>query len=681
MGNNNNLEHKAVSARFGAAAGLERKISRPEILAPAGDRSAFMAALAAGADSIYCGLKRFSARMAAENFTMSDLAELVPLAHARGKKVYIAVNSLIKPDELSAAGRLLDQLNAVVKPDALIIQDLALVELAGQIGFSGDLHLSTLANVSFSAALSMLKALPGVRRVVLPRELTIDEIRQVAEAAPGGVDLELFIHGALCYAVSGRCYWSSFMGGKSGLRGRCVQPCRRMYAQGGNRLRYFSCLDLWYDVLTKLLVQIPKVAALKIEGRKKGPHYIYYTVSAYRMLRDHPGDARMKKTAVSFLEYALGRKGTHYNILPQRRWVPVDTTEQTGSGLLAGNIRGGVARPYLVPRFDLFARDLLRIGYEDDAGHATYKVGRYVPKRGRLVLDLSGRVRPENETPVFLIDRRETELEKAVAALEANPAGRSRTRKTAPRERPFSPRLLRPVRITGRATEMTVVREGVCAPVKADLIGFWIDPDTRTLPKKARPQYWCWLPPVIWPDEEHQYADAVVHVLRRGFRNFVLNAPWQRAFFKQTKTLNFWAGPFCNISNGLAAGMLKRMGFSGVIVSPELGESDYARLAGQSPLPLGIVISGNWPLCISRTVSERLKSGRLFVSPQKEEAWVRKTGSNVWVFPNWGIDLKQHQPRLQKMGYERFIHMAEPLPAGITLKKRPGLWNWKIGLK
>ncbi len=637
-----------------------------------------MAALAAGADSIYCGLKSFSARMAAENFTISDLADLVPLAHAQETKVYITLNSMIKPDELTQTGRLIDQLNTAVKPDALIIQDLALVELARQTGFAGDLHLSTLANASFAAALSAVRQLPAVNRVVLPRELTIDEIKQVAQAAPEDLDLELFVHGALCYAVSGRCYWSSFMGGKSGLRGRCVQPCRRMYTQGKQTRRYFSCQDLWYDVLAKLLVQTPKVSALKIEGRKKGPHYVYYTVSAYKLLRDHPDDPQMKKTAASFLEYALGRKGTHYNILPQRPYVPIDINEQTGSGLLAGKIQGGSTRPYLVPRFELFAQDMLRIGYEDDPGHATYKVSKYVPKRGRLVLNLPGRTRPKNEAPVFLIDRREEELEKAFAALESKLTARSQTPML--HESLFAPKLPRLARRRKDVVEMAVSRERGGAPGKAELIGFWLDPAAQILPKKALPRHWCWLPPVIWPDEEKQYADSVDQAMRRGFRNFMLNAPWQRALFLN-RDVNIWAGPFCNVSNPLAVEMLRQMGFSGVIVSPELGEGDYALMAQQSPLPLGMVISGNWPLCISRTISEELTPDRMFASPKKEEAWARKTGANVWVFPNWIIDLKEHQQQLQQMGYELFIHLTEPVPAGITLKKRPGLWNWKVGLQ
>jgi putative protease len=201
---------------------------RPLILAPAGNKSSFLAAISAGADAVYCGLKDFSARMEAKNFTLPELIPLARLARKKGTKVYVALNALIKPEDVDKIGGMLKQLGRKVKPDAIIIQDLSFVQLAKQTGFSGEIHLSTLANVSFPGALRLIRNTLGVHRVVVPRELDVDEIKAMASACPSGLSLELFVHGALCYGVSGRCYWSSYLGGKSGLRGRCVQPCRRL---------------------------------------------------------------------------------------------------------------------------------------------------------------------------------------------------------------------------------------------------------------------------------------------------------------------------------------------------------------------------------------------------------------------------------------------------------------------
>ncbi|MEJ2639134.1 MAG: U32 family peptidase, partial [Desulfosarcinaceae bacterium] len=281
------------------AASASAAPSKPEILAPAGNRAAFLAALAAGADAVYCGLKQFSARMEAKNFQLEELAQLTALAHKKRVRVYVTLNTLLKPDETQEMGGLIATLTGRVGPDALIVQDLGVVRLARQAGFKGELHLSTLANVSFPAAIGWIPGKLPVQRVVLPRELSVDEIKQMAAQCPPGLSLETFIHGALCYAVSGRCYWSSFLGGKSGLRGRCVQPCRRLYRQGDRRQRRFSCQDLGLDVLVKVLAGVPQVTTWKIEGRKKGPHYVYYTVTAYRLLRDHGRDPTEKKTALA----------------------------------------------------------------------------------------------------------------------------------------------------------------------------------------------------------------------------------------------------------------------------------------------------------------------------------------------------------------------------------------------
>ena len=194
----------------------------PEILAPAGNREAFLAGVAAGSEALYCGLKRYSARMQAPNFTVEELAALTRLAHEKGSRVYVAFNSLIRPGEIAEVHETLARLVQRAAPDALIFQDLAVAKLARHAGFRGQLHLSTLAHAGTATALKAVRQGLGIDRVVLPRELDIDEIKSLAAVVPPGLGLEVFVHGALCYGISGRCYWSSHLGGRSGLRGQCV---------------------------------------------------------------------------------------------------------------------------------------------------------------------------------------------------------------------------------------------------------------------------------------------------------------------------------------------------------------------------------------------------------------------------------------------------------------------------
>lgn len=651
-------------------------LTGPSILAPAGSKPSFLSAIAAGADAVYCGLKAMNARMKAVNFTIEELVPLAGLAHDNGVKVFIALNSLLKPGELEAARNIVLQLQRAVRPDALIIQDLAYVPLARQAGFDGELHLSTLANVSFPRALSMVRENLHIDRVVLPRELNIDEIRAMADVCPNGLALEIFVHGALCFGVSGRCYWSSYLGGKSGLRGRCVQPCRRRYAEGEKTGSFFSCQDLSLDVLGKVLLSIPQVRAWKIEGRRKGPHYVYYTVQAYRMLRDEGGDTQAKKAALELLAQALGRPGTHYNFLPQRPQNPINTDAPTGSGLVVGKCQGPREKPYIIPREALLSGDLLRTGYEDDLWHSLHKVRKYVPKRGRYYLKVSGGKGPETGTPVFLVDRLEAALAEKIEALERLLAPPPRLEVLAEAAFRFPERRSEPLAVQ----QMQVLRQFSKVVDKA-LLGCWLTPDTVAAIPKGRISgiYW-WLPPVIWPENESALIDLMDQLISIGGRHFVLNAPWQIAFFTRPSQFDLWAGPFCNLTNPVAIELLSDSGIGGVMVTPELGEKELLLLPQHSKVPMGIVVSGHWPLCVARGVSSGLKQNQAYISPKGEQAWVRRYGADEWVFPNWKIDLTEKKDALKRAGYRLFIHMEEPVPHAISLKSRPGLWNWEVGL-
>ena len=654
------------------------KLKRPSILAPAGNKESFLAAIAAGADEIYCGLRQYSARMKAKNFSIEDLAPLTRLAHDKGVKVYVTLNSLLKPDDLDVAGGLLQQLSRHVKPDGIIVQDLSFIQLARQTGFPGELHLSTLSNVSFPEALKLARNTLGVHRIVLPRELNIDEIKAMALACPKDLGLEVFVHGALCYGVSGRCYWSSYFGGKSGLRGRCVQPCRRVYTQKERRKRFFSCQDLSLDVLAKVLLSIPEIRTWKIEGRKKGAHYVFYTVKAYRILRDQGTDPKMKKAALELLAYALGRTGTHYNFLPQRPQNPVNLESQTGSGLFMGSVKSSKQTPFLNPREELLPGDLLRLGYEDESWHTTSRVGKYVPKGGRLYLKPMSKKGLEKGIPVFLIDRQEKDLKEILAELESEcvkaPVPKSLVSNFVARKPKKSGKN------KGAASDLHVFRQ-LGKTRHHGLSGLWLsNPAIKNLPKELGSRLWWWLPPVVWPDDAQNQKEQVDAVLKKGARNFVLNAPWQTGFFNDLKTLNLWAGPFCNIANELALKTLESLGFNGAIVSPELGRKDYLLLPKHSPLPLGMVISGNWPLCVSRVLSDQLEIETSFASPKGEKAWARKFGADYWVYPNWALDLKAKQRALEQAGYSLFVHLVEPIPKDVDLKQRPGLWNWDLEL-
>ncbi len=658
----------------------------PEILAPAGDMPAALAAFAAGADAVYLGLKNFSARMQAENFSLTDLSQLTGLARAEKRRVYVALNSILKPGDLDAAGRLIARLERGPKPDALIVQDLGCVELARQVGFSGEIHLSTLANITHPAGLAAARAL-GAARAIAPREASIDELRTLADACPDGFGLETFIHGALCYCVSGRCYWSSYMGGKSGLRGRCVQPCRRVYKLRQHEGRFFSCTDLSLDVLVKTLMTIPKILSWKIEGRKKGPYYVFNTVTAYRMLRDHGDDPQARKDACSLLGMALGRPASHARFLPQRGEDPVAPHDQTSSGLLAGKISfDKVGNPVLKPRFELLPKDFLRIGIEDEAWHSTLPVTRRTPKGGTLTLRVARHKIPKSGTSVFLIDRRDPDLTRLLGDW-AERLGRA---KAVPEQAiEFTAALPKPVNVRAEkrleiilSASLPQGRESKEFIKPGTVLGLWLSPKTsRECSRTLHNRISWWLPPVIWPDEEALWQKLVREVSRNGGRHFVLNAPWQISLFENGRgNMNFTAGPFCNVSNPAAVAVLAGMGFTAAMVSPELAAEDILALPKQSCLPLGILLDGFWPVGVSRYGGGgMIKADAVLASPKGETFWTRRYGGNTWIYPGWPLELTAKRPELEQAGYSTFVHMREHPPEDLQIR-RSSQFNWDVGL-
>ena len=270
-----------------------------ELLAPAGSLEAGYAALHYGADAVYLGLTKFSARAGAENFTPEELDEFTAYAHTLGRKVFVALNTVLTEAEARELPEIFAMLRRT-RVDALIVQDLGVFYLAKKMLPGVELHASTQMAVHNAEGAKFLQRL-GFKRVVLARELSLREIQAVAEAAPD-LDLEVFVHGALCYSYSGQCLFSALEYGKSANRGRCVYPCRAEFAVeeendnrgaredrhglaggcGGLRSHLFSMKDL---ALEEAVLKIPALS-LKIEGRKKSPLYVAAVTNYYRHILD-----------------------------------------------------------------------------------------------------------------------------------------------------------------------------------------------------------------------------------------------------------------------------------------------------------------------------------------------------------------------------------------------------------
>ena len=274
----------------------------PELLAPGGSFLSALAAFDAGADGVYLGMREFSARRAATNFSLEQLRRIRGLAADRGKRIAVTVNTVIRESEM---GRLADTLSwlEALEVDAVIVQDLGVREVAVRHFPRLTLHASTQMAIHNSAGLTEAKAL-GFRRVVLARELPLESIRALRAAHPD-IELEVFVHGALCYSFSGICLASWALTGRSGNRGDCAQICRSLFKGRDLAGHLFSCRDLSLGREVLSLVEAG-VDALKIEGRMKAPEYVFNTVRMYREILDRREDLPQEEEKALARRSALG---------------------------------------------------------------------------------------------------------------------------------------------------------------------------------------------------------------------------------------------------------------------------------------------------------------------------------------------------------------------------------------
>jgi putative protease len=350
----------------------------PELLAPAGSPEALRAAVAAGADAVYLSGKRFGARKFAANFDEPELQEAVNYAHLRGVKVYVTVNTLIRDDELPEVALYLLRLYEM-GVDAVLVQDLGAAALARQLVPDLDLHASTQMTVHNREGAAWA-ARKGFKRVVLAREVPLEEITKMKSS---GLGLEVFVHGALCYCYSGQCLLSSAIGGRSGNRGMCAQPCRKPYVlvQGKSddygrptslralplKERFLlSTRDLSVYRYLERVIRSP-VESLKIEGRMKSPEYVAIVTSIYRKALDGIGRGDWSPSAEDERDLALA-----FNR---------DFTE--------GHLLG--------------TKDIMGRQMSDNQGLLIGSVVSFDSKRGEAAMRLTGSLKPEEEDGLVIL--------------------------------------------------------------------------------------------------------------------------------------------------------------------------------------------------------------------------------------------------------------------------------------
>lgn len=645
-----------------------------EILAPAGNFESFWAAVEKKADAVYVGWKDFNARVQAENFSLKDLSYIIPFAHSRGVKVYLAFNTLLKEAELP---EIIDGLKALeqLRPDALIIQDLGLFYLIRKHFPGLRLHGSTLMTVCNHLGAAQLNDL-GFRRVVLARELSLNEISSIQKQS--SIELELFVQGALCYTYSGLCLMSSYFGGKSSTRGRCVQPCRRAYWNGKKWGNFFSMNDL---CALELVPQLKKmgISSVKIEGRMRSAHYVATVVEAYRLVIDgSEGNEETMARAGELLKTCLGRKSTRgYFFFP--RTEDVITPHLSGTaGLFLGKITGTRGDQAMITlAADVSIGDRLRLVRERDDTRPTFTMKRIFAhgkglesaSRGEEVVLGIPEVCGKGDLLFKIDSKSHSEIRGARRIMETIAAS------TKP------VKLRPPVKGDQRDVQISRLLARRSGIARKKRLEFWIKlPDLDCLARareikvdkilvplnqctfaqyergrkrflRFKDQLVWMLPPVIEENKCSFYETGTKELSRAGFRSWYLGHVSQARLFSGKRDVNLSAGYTCNILNSLSARSVRELGIERLEFSIETDFENLEKaLSHLLDFQIGLTVYGRPPLFTSRLEPPGLGRNPVLRTGQKEFFSVAREEGLTLIRSVRDFSLLPHLKDLQKAG-------------------------------
>lgn len=592
--------------------------ARPEILAPAGNADMLRAAVFAGADAVYLGLVRFNARRTAGNFTPEALRQAVGFCHARGVRVYVTLNTTLYPGELPALAEAVSEV-AASGADAVIVQDLAAAALVRRMAPELALHGSTQMSVQSLDGARRLAAM-GFARVILARELTEAETARIT--AECGMETEVFVHGALCMSVSGQCYMSAFLGGRSGNRGGCAGPCRLPFDASPNAKTAQGChLSLKELSLVDRLPRLAQlgVASVKIEGRLRPPEYAAAAVDA--CVRARAGEPYDMQT----LQNVFSRSGFTDGYWTGRRGAAMfgvrTETDLAAAQQAAPRLRELYRRER--PRVDVdltltLTADGASLCARDEDGacvRVTAPAGTR-PEPGQKPPEQAAEAyrRALEKTGGTPFCARELRVEGAAwfvpggvvnglrrAALDALLAQRER-----PRPKPCTappPELVRPARCADtprraglalRLEHVAQLPEGAAKDAALLIVPLR---EWRDVPAPLRAKTWLEAPRALFGTAEADAARDAAESRGAGFAGY-----WAEniAHFTTLAGLPLAGGFGLNVTNPLAAREYAALGARLLTLSPELTLRDQAAVAAASPAPTLALAYGHLPLMLTR---------------------------------------------------------------------------------
>ena len=588
-----------------------------EILAPVGSEEMLHAAVFSGADAVYLGFSGFNARTGAGNFDADSLKEAVRFCHARGVKVHVALNTTVYGGELAS---LCDAIRAVAASgaDAVICQDLAVATLIGKIAPQLPRHGSTQMSVHTLQGALELKEL-GFTRVVLARELSLPEVEQITRHC--GIETECFVHGALCMCVSGQCYLSAFLGGRSGNRGSCAGPCRLPFEANAlpegkpGRLHHLSLKD--NSVIDKLdQLQAIGVASAKIEGRLRTPEYVAAAVSACLAGREGRAyDRDLLKNAFSRSGFTSGYldgkiDGTMFGV---RSEADAELTKKTLPALRELYRR---ERSRVPVRMKLEIEEGgEKLTVTDADGNKAFAYGDFEPQPARAdpTESLKRSLAKTGGTP-FAAENIEVEMDEGPwfvpgstvnelrrEALDALLKKREVLRPWPVQDvelEPLPQRTLPPHRtLRARFERWDQVPEQALSGVEYLILPI---AQADRVPREWRGKTLLELPRVMFGKLEEDTARRVAATQDAGFAGYEVS---NIAHLRLRRGLPMSGGFGLNVTNQVAAQFYADNGLGSVLILPETKDSDISTIApthAGKPVPTGVLVYGHMPLMVTR---------------------------------------------------------------------------------
>lgn len=674
-----------------------------ELLAPAGTPDALDAAIGEGADAVYLGLKNFNARLRSANFAFSQFEAATETLHKLGKKIYVTVNTVFEQREADRMFQLLQYLEKV-GPDGIIVQDLGVIKMVSENFPKLAMHASTQMNIGSAHGANFLSKY-GFKRVVLSRELSLAEIRQVR--ANTNIEIETFVHGALCVSASGLCLFSSYLGGRSANRGACTQACRRMFRSDDNDDGYyFSPDDLQLVENVPDLVEAG-VSSLKIEGRMKSAEYVGTVVAAYRYMLDNWRFDREKAAvkARSILQGDFARRKTTFwfdgTVAPDY----IRPQQSGGTGIALGKIR--VVRVFddkrwmLLNSFEgLVEGDSIRIHSHDDSGRRTAKVQGVKERNEGMFLQIDGAYNQDDE--VYLVQtkslsrRYKPVLPASLARYHKFPSYDQAPKPefpSIPKERltvlpegiytmvnrvqdMHASLTERPDRLIIRFSQKNAEllrRHEKELPYKKDALIFWLEP---FLPEGD----------TGWLQEELDYW------LELGQKTFVVNNLGHLPMFKNRK-VNLIAGPWLYSFNSWSAAFLLGNGPDFLIPPMEISKQNYQRMSEVVPLKSLLLTVFAYPqlFTIRGNLGKRYDF-RFFNDREHDDYELVNDPDSSVVIPTKPFSLVDRIPYFRRDGVGKFIldfsfvdmkkqiyrRVVQAARNGVVLPET-GRFNWKDG--